>query len=101
MTFVQVVMRANPWVLGLLAAGFLWYTIAPYALVAALIVSLVVRSPGRVALAVAAGFAIAVGLLYYTGWIGSGQWLSTSSLLGLLCLGGVLLITYNTLRRRG
>lgn len=101
LTFVQVVMRANPWVLGLLAAGFLWDTIAPYALVAALIVSLVVRSPGRVALAVAAGFAIAVGLLYYTGWIGSGQWLSTSSLLGLLCLGGVLLITYNTLRRRG
>ena len=97
---MRLVERSGTWVLALLLVGFLLDTIAPYTLVAALITAIAVKSPGRTVLAIAGGFVVAVGVIQAMGYLGMSQWLSVSSLLNLLCLIGVPLVTYNTMRRR-
>lgn len=99
LTLHQVLLAANPYVLGALAAGMLWQEIAPFTLMAAAIVALVRKAPGRVLAAAGGGLMVLITVAWFFDYLYDSQWLATAQLLNIVCLVGLPLITYQQLRR--
>lgn len=98
-TWQHALRAADSYVLGLLLVGMLWPQVAAYALGAAAILGFVRRSQGRVLLAVAAGFIVAVTAIWWFGYFATSQWQASAQLMCVICLLGVPLISYQSLRR--
>lgn len=98
-TWQRALQAADSYVLGLLLVGVLWPQVAAYALGAAAILGFVRRSQGRVLLAVAAGFIVAVTAIWWFGYFATSQWQASAQLMCVVCLLGVPLISYQSLRR--
>lgn len=98
-TFQTVLQACDIWVLTALLLGMLWPQLAPYAIVVAAVVAIVKSSEGRVLVVVAAGVSIFISLIWYVGFLATSQWQSTAQLLCTVCLVGVPLVAYQSLRR--
>lgn len=98
-TFQTVLQACDIWVLTALLLGMLWPQLAPYAIVIAAVVAIVKSSEGRVLVVVAAGVSIFIWIVWYVGFLATSQWQSTAQLLCTVCLVGVPLVAYQSLRR--
>lgn len=86
-------------VLTLLMAGLLWAQLAPFALLAAVLVAVFRSSQGWLLVLVAAIVALLVTLIWSQGYLATSQWQASAQTLCAVCLIGVPLVAYQSLRR--
>lgn len=98
-TFQYVLQASNIGVLTALMAGMLWTQVAPFALLAAALIAVFKGSPGKILVLVAAVVMALVTFFWYSGYLATSQWQATAQLLCTVCLVGVPLVAYQSLRR--
>ncbi len=98
-TFQNVLQASNIGVLTALMAGMLWTQVAPFALLAAALIAIFRSSPGKILVLVAAVVVLLVTFVWYAGYLATSQWQATAQLLCTICLVGVPLVAYQSLRR--
>lgn len=97
---LQAVLQASDiGVLTLLMAGLLWAQLAPFALLAAVLVAVFRSSQGWLLVLVAAIVALLVTLIWSQGYLATSQWQASAQTLCAVCLIGVPLVAYQSLRR--
>lgn len=95
----SLLQRLDLFVVGLMVLGAIWAEVAAYTLLAAAIAGVVRRVPGRILLAVCGGIGLSTSVLWYLGYIGTGQWHAMSQLLCLVSLLGVVIFARQATRR--
>lgn len=90
---------SNSFVLILLAVGAFVPQASAYALIAAAMVSVARSSPGRVLVGVAALISVLIWWVWWLGYFATSQWQDATQLLCTVCLIGVPLLAYQSLRR--
>lgn len=98
-TFQYVLQASNIGVLTALMAGMLWTQVAPFALLAAALIAIFKGSPGKILVLVSAVVLALVTFFWYSGYLATSQWQATAQLLCTVCLVGVPLVAYQSLRR--
>lgn len=98
-TPARVWQAADGIVISLLIIGTVWPPTSPYVLLLAAVAAFVRSSQGKVLVAVAALIGTLVWLVWWLGYFATSQWQDATQFLCMVCLIGVPLIAYQSLRR--
>ena len=98
-TLQRALQASNSLVMTVLLLGVFFPEMSAGALFGAALIALVRSSPGRILLTSSALLAGIVGVFWWQGYFATSQWQSTTQLLSVICLVGVPLTAYQSLRR--